>query len=333
MSRGKNKNDLYVSWSSESSASSTLELGIKTSDSSSEQQQQEDDNINPLPEINPQQIDFYSYSGDADDQAMVLEQQDDRKYCSRKRLLCFLIVLVLFMGTVAAGIILDWNSLAANSEESDATLENDDPTVAPTKDRSPTVPSTAPAASLIYEPPSPEDCVAIAKGDAVEGQEQMLMEQYEVDLDVALDFGGTSFDALLNRLAMEIRQTILPELAGCADSNRQLMEVSLPSLIRGGNRQLNARYAIANAAIELVNPLGEWCAAGSGPLCYRVVVTLNVALKGDVKVMTVLHLITEAFGGDSLAAKLKLGSPFQQIVLKHVLPTFSTPSPSFQPTF
>jgi hypothetical protein len=332
MPREKNENDLYVSWSSESSASSTLELGIKTSNSSSEQQQEEDNNINPLPEINPQQIGFYSYSGDDDDQAMVHEQEDNRKYCSRKRLICFLIILALFMGIVAFGIILDWGSIAGNNEESDATLENDDPTVAPTKDRSPTVPSTAPTESRIYEPPSPEDCVAITKGDAVEGQEQMFMEQYEVDLDVALDFGGTSFDALLNRLAMEIRQTILPEMAGCADSNRQLMEVSLPSLIRG-NRQLNTRYAIANAAIDLVNPLGEWCAAGSGPLCYRVVVTLNVALKGDVKVMTVLHLITEAFGGDSLVAKLELGSPFQRIVLKHVLPTFSTPSPSFQPTF
>jgi hypothetical protein len=331
MSRETNKNDLYMSWSSESSASSTLELGIKTSNSSSESQQQEDDRIDPLQEINPQQIDFYSYSGDAEDQAMVQEQEETRKYCSIKRLICFLIVLVLFMGIVAAGIILDWGPLAVNNEKSDATLENDDPTVAPTKDRSSTAPSTAPA-EFIYEPPSHEDCLAIAKGDAVEGQEQMLVEQYEVDLDVALDFGGTSFDALLNRLAMEIRQTILPEMAGCADSNRQLMEISLPSLIRG-NRQLNARYSIANAAIDLVNPLGEWCSAGSGPLCYRVVITLDVALKGDVKVMTVLHLITEAFGGDSLITKLELGSPFQRIVLKHVLPTFSTPSPSFQPTF
>lgn len=303
-----------------------MELGIKTSTSSSVVDQQAD--TKPLPENCPPQVDFYSYSED-DENGMVQEQHSSKKICS-KALICCLIILLLLGIIAAVGIfLLDWGPLLGLKEESEAILENDEHTTAPNVDTSPTLEPNE--SSFTFEPPSPGDCVAITKGDAVEGQDQMLLEPYEVDLDISLDFGGTEFDALLNRLAFEIRQTILPEMAGCADANRQLMEVSIPSLIRS-NRQLNTRYAIGNAAVDIFNPLGEWCSAGSGPLCYRVVVTLNVALKGDVNVMTVLNLITEAFDDDSLVSKLDLGSPFQSIVLKNVLPAFATPTPTFQPT-
>eukprot|EP00980_Cylindrotheca_fusiformis_P024807 scaffold12503_cov143-Cylindrotheca_fusiformis.AAC.1 len=334
MSRANRSNDLYVSWSSETSEDSSLplELGIKTPTSTATEGEEKDEvkSMTPRSTNEPQQIDFYSYSEDEARGTGNEQEATKKKRCSWTRLACCLLLLV-FLGILVSLVIFfaswDWDSiLALLGSKNDATVENDAIASAPTS-----YPSAAPSESSPYEPPSLADCMAIVKGDTVQDQDQMLVEQYEVDLDVSLNFGGGDFDSLLDRLSSEIQQTILPELAGCEDSNRKLMELNLPLLIRGG-RQLNTRYVIANAAIAVANPLGEWCSAGSGPLCYRVVVTMDVALKGDIKVMTVIRLLTEAFQAESLVSKLGLGSPFQSVVLKSVLPTFATPSPSSQPS-
>ncbi|KAL3937582.1 MAG: hypothetical protein SGBAC_007340 [Bacillariaceae sp.] len=219
------------------------------------------------------------------------------------------------------------------------------------------IPSLTPTLTPSFGPPSVEDCIAIARGETLEEQDQMMVERYEVVLDVALDFGGLAIDGILNRLVAEIRQTVLPEILGCGDANRKLMEIEsvtdgnpsaasvITTMIRGSaKRQLNPlqsssslpslRYFMANAAISIRNPTGEWCAAGSGPLCYRVVVSFDMAFKSDeLKALTVVQFIAEAFKtSDSLADKLLLGSPFQKIIVRDVYPAFHTATPTLSPS-
>jgi len=359
--RGDSKNDLYMSWSSDgASASSTCSTPLPhVSKGSSSDDVVVGDIIAPESPSetpsSPAQLDFYTYSRDDEEHAPVaeLEKGEERKPSPWR----WAIIIILLIGVgVVLYMVFGSKVLGTNDASNPAgNMTTAIPSAAPTTKPDTNMPSLTPTAAPAFEPPSVEDCIAIARGEAVEGQDQMMVERYEVVLDVALDSGGLEIQGILNRLVAEIRQIVLPEILGCGDANRKLMEIesgtedhpsasrAIISMIRGGaKRQLtwtsssspSARYIMANAVISIRNPSGEWCAAGSGPLCYRVIVSLDMAFKSDdLKVLTVVQYIAEAFKtADSLADKLLLGSPFQKIFVRDVYPAFHTAIPTLSPS-
>lgn len=350
--RDGRKNDLYMSWSSdgELSASGT---GLHVINGASSYNDSPDIVMPVSPSEAPSgsaQGDFYTYSKDDDDQTTVKEL--DKKSNPWKW-----VIILLLLAALGVGLYL-WlvNRVADTMEDSGITAaptnENlDIPSTTPTTSPDTKMPSLAPTAPRIFDPPSAEDCIAIARGETLEGQDELMVERYEVVLDVAFDSGGLAIEGILNRLAAEIRQVILPEILGCGDADRHLMEIEsassdIISMIRGGaKRKLNpllssssspsSRYIMANADVSVRNPSGEWCASGSGPLCYRIIVSFDMAFRSDgLKVLSVIEFIAQAFKtSDSLINKLLLGPPFQNIFIRDVYPAVHTAIPTMSPSY
>jgi hypothetical protein len=61
---------------------------------------------------------------------------------------------------------------------------------------------------LVYNPPTPEDCLAIANGIALDRQDEMIARSFDIDMDVTLDVGSSLNDTLLGYLERRL-QTVL----------------------------------------------------------------------------------------------------------------------------
>ncbi|CAJ1936473.1 unnamed protein product [Cylindrotheca closterium] len=356
MREDSRKNDFYMSWSSDgadSSTSTTLPHVMKGSSSDDVV----GDIVTPVspseaPSSPAAQVDFYTYSGD-DEEGAVGELVDTKSEAKSHRWKGLIVILLLL--ALGFGLYILFRNEAPGTKDASNPPWNpaDMPSGAPTSESETVMPSLTPTTPPLYDPPSVEDCIAIARGKVIDGQDEMLVERYEVVLDVALDSGGIAIQGILNRLVAETRQIILPEILGCGDASRKLMEIesgaddnpsassAIVSMIRGSaRRQLSlptspsSRFIMANAAVSIRNPSAEWCASGSGPLCYRVIMSFDMAFRSDdLKVLTVVQYIAEAFKSpDSLADKLLLGSPFQNIFVRDVYPAFHTAIPTLSPS-
>jgi hypothetical protein len=159
---------------------------------------------------------------------------------------------------------------------------------------------------LVYDPPTAEDCTAIVNGFKVKGQDDMIVEYLDVDTDVTLD-SDVDLEPLLPDFLERMKQQLVPALAECPEDDRRGLR---------GIRLLessNAKYVIANSRVQVEYLPVASCAVGSSKNCHRVLVKLELFLKGSEYVSTLMNVIYGVGLKRPLVETLGLESPYSQI--------------------
>jgi hypothetical protein len=159
---------------------------------------------------------------------------------------------------------------------------------------------------LVYDPPTAEDCTAIANGFKLKGQDDMIVEHLHVDIDVTLD-SDVDLEPLLADFLEKMKQQLVPALAECPEDDRRgvrglrLLESS------------NPKYIIANTHVQVESLPKASCAVGSSKSCHRVLIKLELFLKGSENVSTLKNVIHGVALKRPLMETLGLESPYSQI--------------------
>jgi hypothetical protein len=219
------------------------------------------------------------------------------------------------------------------------------PTKSPSKDptRSPTppptpdptaAPSETPTSGPLFDPPSEEDCAAIANGDALTNQEGAIVKKIDLTIDVT--FVPTSEtdmnDALMDELMNAIQQYLMPLLVGC--SVKDIRRLDAPVIRESRKLDTSLRYVILNAIANGEYLAEESCEEDAEAPCYRVSVNLQLFLKAETRFFTLINFIAADFDGSTrpLVDRLGLADPFKTIELVGVSSLTPTEAPTPQPS-
>jgi hypothetical protein len=236
-----------------------------------------------------------------------------------RRIMSMLLILVLAVATLATGLVLG----LGKSEQSSTKLIV--ATIAPTPVIITPAPSSSPTRYIEFDPPSPEDCLKIANGEAVDGQEDRILRNFQVELDVVVESTNDIDSLLLGELTRQLQSVFATSLAGCDDVSRYLEKNHI-------RRRLQRKYVVANALVDADVAEGQSCRSGALGNCHRVVATLELYLKGAERIQKLLGLIIYAFDQDSLTTALGLGTHFISISLISIISTDPTEAPTEAPT-
>jgi hypothetical protein len=137
-----------------------------------------------------------------------------RVYCT-----VVLLIMILIGGIVGAVLLSGKSDTSGNTESPDATF--DDPTTNPTINVLLSTNLTAsPTEENLYDRPTPEDCLAIANGTTLDGQQDMTFRSFDIDTDVSLNVGFGITAALLHDLEKKLQAFLAPALVGCSESTK-----------------------------------------------------------------------------------------------------------------
>jgi hypothetical protein len=269
-------------------------------------------------------------------EAEAVPPEDSRQ--SSRRFVIFGVVflfIALAAGGAVAGIMLgggsDDSSSAGIETSTNGRLGN--PTANPTTNFPSANPTLNPTETVLFDPPTPEDCQAMSNGDAVVSQSFMITKNFTLAVDVSLvvDTDVTEFEPALQE---RIQRILVPEMAGCSDLSRQLVEEQDSASTKSDfSRKLGtANYVIGNGLVTVECDTEATCEEASEQPCYRCSVALELLLKGDERILNLLTIITEVFAVDSLTEVLELGQPFRRIVAVSVESGTPTEAPTPSPT-
>ncbi|CAJ1947227.1 unnamed protein product [Cylindrotheca closterium] len=264
-----------------------------------------------------------------------MQQQKSVRVC--QGLLCIVVIVGVAVGSWLG---LGNNTLVATepsqvignatNDLSDLPVSSESPTESTftTTNSTSTAPSGVPSSlDVQFFPPSVEDCDAIAKGDAIQGQDILPVQSYQLNLDatplipMVLSF---SADIIENKLS----ELLVPVLTGCDRVVRKL---------RGGqfvhHRHLIGdaifSYAIGNVVVGAIGVEGAQCMDDSYTGCHRVSVKLDIVVKdAAVKIFDVFGELSAVLGGGSLIEKLEVTTLYQSMIIVNLGPLDSTASPS-----
>lgn len=259
------------------------------------------------------------------------DKSDDSSSGGLKRIILVVGVLALLIGTGCAAYFL---TKGKGGETAAPIPSTPNPTSkAPVSTPPPTIkislaPTLSPTkSSTKYDPPSEEDCAAIEKGEAIEGQEDLPQIQFVVTLDCSISL-NTDMQLVAEELQLEIQRRIILELVGCIDpvADRKLLKS------RQSSNDDPLRYAIANSKVvnvresskeECQDPTSNWH-------CYRMEVIIDTFVKGDEAGYMLKPTIDQAFS--NIKEKLGFGAPYQKIELFTINVRDATPAPSASST-
>lgn len=183
-------------------------------------------------------------------------------------------------------------------------------------------PTEFPTEHLDFDPPSHEECMDISDGKALPGQEEMIMKNFQVEMDVVLE---TQNDVapLLDNLREHMQAILAPALVACDDIFHHLL--------RKRGRQLQMDYVVANALFDVVVPNGRLCKKDTPEPCHRVIANLDLYVNEDEKIVKLIGLIMSVFDDESLVDRLDLDSPFVSIEMVGVMSNNPTLAPTAAP--
>jgi hypothetical protein len=232
-----------------------------------------------------------------------------------------ILVAIAIAGGVTAGIVLQKEESTTDATQTD----------------SPVVPTTeSPTESVpFYDPPSEEDCLAIANNDSVEDQNLLVAKALEMEFDVTLN-GEQVVSSWLDDFTEKMEEYLALLLTGCLEDTQQDVVAGDQGSTRH-HRKLarNIRYVIANVIASGKYNIDQSCQAGAEQPCYRIFASLQLFLKGDETVLSLVTLITDLLESDqadrSLVERLDLPSSFKTV---EVVGTnnLNTESPTSHPT-
>jgi len=246
---------------------------------------------------------------DSDESDTKDAQQKPRSMC-RGRILCLLaLLLIAIAGGVAAYIILV-DPLNVGSAPMTPPVSDQ---ISKTPSESPTVStSKAPSETLLFGPPSKEDCEAIRNGQRVDGQYELGVLYFDIAIEIILD-EERNFAGAMATLIMEVQQELLPSLAGCTDSSRRSLEHTREdsqTLLQKSRRLEDDQYSIANAFVSGDYDNEAACRDDVVEDCRIGKLTLEIFVKRDGQESAVEGIINDVFGmnepSQSLGNKLEL---------------------------
>jgi hypothetical protein len=266
--------------------------------------------------------------------AMIRTEEEKRR--NKRCMYIFIFVVVVIIAGV--GAYFGTYGSSTDNEEGEATPsadQSDSPTAATSFN--PTIPApttSAPTFGPRFDPPSEEDCAAIANGDALTNQEGAIVNEFDLTIDVT--FVSTSEtdmnDALMDELMNVIQQFLMPSLVGCVVEDIRRLDAPV---IRG-NRKLDTslRYIILNAIANGEYLAEESCEEDAEAPCYRVSVNLQLFLNEETRFFTLINFIAADFDGSTrpLVDRLGLADPFKTIQLVGVSSLTPTEAPTPQPS-
>ncbi|CAJ1960616.1 unnamed protein product [Cylindrotheca closterium] len=149
--------------------------------------------------------------------------------------------------------------------------------------------------------PSEEDCLAISKGQEVEGQDETRSKTIGAEIDLAVA-ANSDLDLLQRELESKMQQDILPLLAGCDTESNVVIE--------------NNNFLIDNVVLKSISAdvLAE-CRLNPEGLCSTVYMEMEVFSfkSNDVDDESVLKQIKDVFLDKGVLDLLKLASPVEDI--------------------
>ncbi|CAJ1953926.1 unnamed protein product [Cylindrotheca closterium] len=183
-------------------------------------------------------------------------------------------------------------------------------------------PSSTPTETLIYEPPSEEDCVAVSNGDDLVGQEDFNLQTFNIPMDVVLS-GPVDSEIVRVELQERIQEMLMPNLIGCFFDTRRVR----------GRQLVSSPYTVANGKVLVQARPDTPCTRSTEPNCLNVSVKLDMYVRGSERPFDLISLIVQVLGPEALLVnKLSLQPPFLQIFIVMVASGTITLSPSSTPT-
>ncbi|KAL3928333.1 MAG: hypothetical protein SGBAC_012696, partial [Bacillariaceae sp.] len=236
------------------------------------------------------------------------EIDDDNQEKKKKKrgiivcLCCLLLLIAIIIGVVfgtRGDITTAVEDVAVNDTAAPSGSSSGSPSLAP---------SDSPTFTQLYDPPSIEDCIAISLNRTTSAERSEL-DQFDFGLviDVTLETqdDGISGSQVFT-LASAIQEKLVPKVIGCPDVSRRNLLQEGPSMIRGilqaqkqrhlavGDNLGENRFAIADAFVK-GNPVQDACTETRFPeQCHRVFMDLAVFLKGPIRLLDIIVLISEA---------------------------------------
>lgn len=245
----------------------------------------------------------------------------------RNAIICIVILVILIGGGVGAYFATSKKG-EVSSDGNNSNMTNAPgglPTAVPTSLETSEAPSQVPP---LFDPPSNDDCVAIANGQNLDEQGAALVRTFDVFFDVSLSV-NSNLDPVLPELQERLQYKIMPELAGCR--NDQVPNSNLRQ--RALQRNL---FTILNARVDSVTTNGLSCHNSSPRPCRRVLAKLTLYLQGEERIVSLLAKMVQSFDGSNgnvdLVRKLGLSSPFLQIQMDAIESTNPTEQPTGAPT-
>jgi hypothetical protein len=266
--------------------------------------------------------------------AMIRVEEKKRRN-KRCMYICIFVVVAIIAGV---GAYFGTRGSSTDNAEGEATPsadQSDSPTAATSFNPTTPAPTTAaPTPSPLFDPPSEEDCAAIANGDALTNQEGGIVNEFDLTIDVT--FVPTSEtdmnDALMDELMKPIQQYLMPSLVGCVVEDSRRLDAPV---IRGSRKlDTSLRYIILNAIANGEYLAEESCEQDAEAPCYRVSVNLQLFLKEETRFFTLIDFIAADFDGSArpLVDRLGLADPFKRIELVGVSSLTPTEAPTPQPS-
>jgi hypothetical protein len=204
----------------------------------------------------------------------------------KRRNKCCIYIFIFVVVVIIAGVGAYFGTRGSSTDnaEGEATPiadQGDSPIAATSFNPTTTTSSKIPTSVPLFDPPSEEDCAAIANGDALTNQEKAIADEFNLAIDVT--FVPTSDtdmnDALMDELMNVIQQYLMPLLVGCVVEDSRRLDAPV---IRGSRKlQTSLRYVILNAIANGEYLAEEFCEEDAEAWCYRVSVNLQLFLKEE----------------------------------------------------
>ncbi|CAJ1970429.1 unnamed protein product [Cylindrotheca closterium] len=268
-------------------------------------------------------------------------RKEERKKRKKKITIVGVCCIIVLVGAGAATFV------SLTQDETTTPFENlEDATSVPSS-----APSNGPTVTQLYQPPSEDDCLAIATNQTIVGQENLEQTDFDIAFDVTLQSGCDLTAQDVQILLDSIQQTILPSLAGCPTqtaTRRGLRANKGNPMIRGTVTQKQRQLAIGDSRFVISNGFATggvdstFVCGDTQDSSHRIVVNLFLTLNGPVELTDLVSLTFDQIAdllknagqeGDNLKDPLGLNDSFSELRLVRVgdqdVPTAApTPMPS-----
>ncbi|KAL3941571.1 MAG: hypothetical protein SGBAC_004099 [Bacillariaceae sp.] len=158
-----------------------------------------------------------------------------------------------------------------------------------------------------------QTCDAIGSGAPISGQESLVVEVYDILMDVMMDSEKEELSLITDELKWKLQSVLLPSLVGCTDNGRRLRSATL----------------ILNALIDGEVQIHGSCLPDAEVPCYRYVIRLDIYVEPTTcSPSNVLEVISAGFREAPLIERLGLVAPFKNIIFVDIVPRTDSISPS-----
>ncbi|KAL3940464.1 MAG: hypothetical protein SGBAC_005004 [Bacillariaceae sp.] len=228
--------------------------------------------------------------------------REARSTAGNRRIIC-IVLAVLLLGAigVAASIVFGGRSSpslsAATVIPTASPARTAPPKQLPTNLPTTSGPSSSPTRPLLYDPPTPEDCLSMANGSKVTDRDELYQRNFTVALKVVV-LNEAEVPVLESRLQSSLQEYLIPTLAGCPDFSRRIRQRRLTS----------DRYGIGggNVGIQCLED-GSCTGNRTSDVCLSCLMNLELLVKDEsIRNLDIIGKISSSMLQDELVKSIGL---------------------------